>query len=336
MFFLTKFVSFLDMSGNSLSTNGSIPDAHFFFVGSLYPEYLSCYTSEPSSSIFSSFLITNICLCLPLSVFIMHHGHQQWQQMGSSSSAMSHSDCFIYHMVTMELISVLGCSVSCCGVYMKDLNMLAVGSYLVGFNWVGGILFHVLTCLERYLAVVHPITYLHLRSERGVRIRNVAIGCVWMFCCLGLVLAAFQVFTKVEICLLVVSLSTVSFCSVSVLWVLIHPSPGEKNKRKESIHQSKQKASNTIAAILGVLLVKFVFNIIWQVLVLTQGTNTCVILACCSWFNVPSNLVLPLLFLNRAGKFMCFKKIFKWRPEVKYPTSATRQQIKEDEGKTKE
>lgn len=301
------------MSGNSSSTNGSIPESHVFFVSPFYPKYLCCYTSGPSSNIFSSFLITNICLCLPLSVFILHHGHRQWHQMGSSSSAtMSHSDCFIYHMVTMELISVLGCSVSCCGIYVNDLDMLVVGSHAVGFNWVGGILFHVLTCLERYLAVVHPITYLHLKTERGVRVRNVAIGCVWLFCCIGLVLATFQVFTKVEICLLVFSLTTVSFCSVSVLWVLVRPSPGDNNTRKESVHQSKQKAFNTIAAILGVLLIKFVFNIVWQVLVLSQGTNICVLLNCCSWFNVPSNLVLPLLFLNRAGKLVCFK----WRPEV--------------------
>ncbi|KAJ4945170.1 hypothetical protein JOQ06_013706, partial [Pogonophryne albipinna] len=40
----------------------------------------------------------------------------------------------------------------------------------------GESLFHVLTCLERYLAVVRPIIYLRLRNVQGVRIRNISIG----------------------------------------------------------------------------------------------------------------------------------------------------------------
>lgn len=301
------------MSVNSSSSNEPLMESHLSFINSFYPAYLHCYTTGTSSIVYTSFLITHICLLLPLCSFILQHGHQQWQLNRSSCSAvvMSHSDCFMYHMVTMELISVVGCAVSCVSIYTRDFTMLTVGTYTVGFNWVGGIVFHVLICLERYLAVSHPITYLNLRNERGVRIRNVSAGLVWLFCFNSLVLATYQVFTCLEIVILVISLTTVSFCSVSVLWILIRPRPGDKTKDRERIHQSKQKAFNTIIAILGVLVVKFVFNITWEVLVLSAGNEPCVILTCCSWFNLPANLVLPLLFLNRAGKFMCIRNIFK-------------------------
>lgn len=308
-------VSVVDMLVNSSVSNESFLGLHHVSAEPSFPSYMHCYTSGTSAFIYSSFLITHICLLLPLCVFILAHGFQQWWRTGSSSSsaAVSHSDCFAYHMAAMQLVGVFGCAVCFSGIYGADMNITAAGNMTFCINWFGEMFFHVLTCLERYVAAVHPIAYRNLRNERGIRIRNTGAACVWPMCVIAVMVVMLKVFFYMDIFLLVLSLTAASFCSVSVLWVLIRPSPGTKRRGREAVDQSKQRAFNTIVAVFGAVVVRFIFNIIWEVVYLSQGTEACVILACCNWFNLPSSLVLPLLLLHRTGTFEYLKNIFKCR-----------------------
>lgn len=95
---------------------------------------------------------------------------------------------------------------------------------------MGQTLFHLLTCVERYLAVVYPITYLSLRKAQWVRIRNVTIICVWLMC--FVFTGPFCVKTKDPVrisasCVTFFTKFMISFCSLSVLCALNHPGPGE-------------------------------------------------------------------------------------------------------------
>ncbi|KAJ4918612.1 hypothetical protein JOQ06_027846 [Pogonophryne albipinna] len=160
----------------------------------------------------------------------------------SSSSATSHSDHFTYHSIFMQLNEFLGIALFFTGGFIGLRKMFDLGIALLIVPSVGKALFHLLTCVERYLAVVHPITYLGLRQGGGVRIRNLSIGCV----------------------------------CISVLYVLKRPGPGEVGGNRKRVDQSKQRAFYTIMAITGVILL--------------------------------SSLMLPLLFLHRAGKLQCCKQ----------------------------
>lgn len=295
------------MSTNFLSNESLHGPHHVHFI----PLYIDCYISGASSPVFVSYLITLICLLLPLSIFIIYHGHQQRQQRGSSSSAttINHFDCFMHHVVIIELIYVLGCTVCCCGIYRLNLSMIRVGDLTFSITWYGETCFHVLTCLERYLAVVHPVTYLSMRNERGVRIRNITTGCIWLFCFIELLLVALQMSLFLDMCLLVLSLTVVSFCSLAVLWVLIRPGPGNNGSGRKGINKSKRKAFITIVAILGVLVVRFIFNFTWELVFSSEKLKGCLILSWCTWFNLPSSLVLPLLFLHRTRKQAYLKRI---------------------------
>ncbi|PWA13915.1 hypothetical protein CCH79_00018526 [Gambusia affinis] len=129
----------------------------------------ACFIFGWTSVIFTTFSIANVLLLLPLSIIILCLALQKWRQNRSyfSSASMSHCDCFTYHTVAMEMIGVAGCIVSCCAVFMGNVKVMIIGKYLFFFKWYGEVLFHLLTCLERYMAVVHPITYLSLK--RGAR-----------------------------------------------------------------------------------------------------------------------------------------------------------------------
>ena len=302
-----------DMSvKSSSSSNDFFLHSNFSSNNNFVTSAIFCLISEPGLLIYTTFYVTSILLLLPVCVLVLYQGLQRWQQQRSTSTAaMSHSDNFTFHMVTMELVAVVGYTVVCCGIYMVHFKLLLVGIAMVTFTWYGEIFFNSLTCVERYLAVIHPIIYLSLKGERGVRIRNISIGCVWLLSICGTSLmssekVSFSTFFF-DICVLISCLTIIIFCSLSVLCVLIRPGPGEKGGDRERIDQSKRRAFYTIVAILGVLVVRFGWTLVWVVLFSVKRISECGTMAFGFWFNVPCSLLLPLLFLYRTGRVVCFK-----------------------------
>ncbi|KAK2863241.1 hypothetical protein Q5P01_002774 [Channa striata] len=276
-------------------------------------ENAGCVVFEPFSSLFTIFTVAITLVLVPLSIFVLYHGLQRRRQHRSSSmaSTSSHSDTFTYHLVSMEIICVIGCIISCCGVLGKNFQLQFVGTHLFSFTWYGETFIHLLTCVEHYLAVVHPITYLNLRKRRGIRVRNIIVGFIWLLCCGGTSLITLDDVTVVLMLgFLIFSLIIISFCSLSVLCVLIRPGPEKQGKDRATVDQSKQRAFYAILAILGVLLLRCGWNVVWAVLYMSNSEiNKCMVLMLEVWINLPSTLVLPLLFLQRAGVLACFKNV---------------------------
>lgn len=304
------------MSVNSSSSSNlplpTSPLSSNIFQIPIYLQIFSCYNSTAGAINITAFTITSILIFLPLYIFVLYLGLQQWQQQ-SSSKAMSHSKYFTFHMVIMELLNVLGSTLICCGIHTDLPQMIMVGIFLLSINLFGQMLFNLLTCVERYLAVVHPITYLRLRKAKGIRIRNITIGCVWLLCFAALGVLYVQDHVSIVVFLFsftALVIIVVSFCSLSVLCVLIRPGPGEGSRGRQQVDQSKLRAFYTLMAILGVLVLKFMGNIIGSVLYALPQLG--VIGRCSLWFStiwigLPSTLVLPFLFLQRAGKLLCCK-----------------------------
>ncbi|KAL4007507.1 hypothetical protein ACER0C_001359 [Sarotherodon galilaeus] len=294
------------MPTNLSFSNSSLFQPNHSLVISNHLIELNCFTTRPGSFILMAYLAFNILL-FPLCILILYHGLQQWWKKHCTSSAvvMSHSDSFTYHMAVMELICNLGCIFAIYGINSYDSSTIVVGFCLITFTWLGETFFHILTSVERYLAVVYPITYVTLKYER-VRIRNICIGCIWLLCCVGTALVVNMfVLLKVMFFLVVLCFIINSFCSLSVLYILIRPGPGEQGANRE--RSIKLRAFYTILAILGAQVVRFVGGLAWAVVNMSGGLNPCIVNTSNMWFNVPSSLVLPLLFLYREGKFLCCK-----------------------------
>lgn len=244
---------------------------------------------------------------VPLSIFILYLGHQQWRRQRSFTK-ISHIDIFTYHTLIIELIWVLGGFCYYYGAHIAVIDLTTAGYSISSMAFYGQVLFHTLTCVERYLAVVHPVIYLGLRNARGVKIRNISIGCVWMICILSIIVTfwSFPDLPFIQIfSLLVLALVVVSFCSLAVLRVLIRPGPGEESKDKML---AKQRAFITIAVITAVLWLWFAGFLI-AIVIYKSGLLSyeagCLLMASVGWLNLPFSLVLPLLYLYRAGKLRC-------------------------------
>lgn len=257
-----------------------------------------------------AFNVTRVVLLLPLSILVLYLGHQRWRQKRSFTTT-SHSDIFTFNTVAMELFWVLASALFICGFSAVIPELITMGVGLSSMSFYGQSFLHLLTYVERYLAVVHPITYRGLREARGVRIRNISIGCVWL---LSLALASLITLQLPGadaiflLCPLVFCLVVVSFCSLSVLRVLIRPVPGDGGRNKERVDQSKQKAVFTITAITGILWLwffGFLVSIALDASPLLSPSVGCVMRLTALWFSLPSSSVLPLMYLHRAGKPPC-------------------------------
>ncbi|XP_029382754.1 uncharacterized protein LOC115059243 [Echeneis naucrates] len=263
-----------------------------------------CMDHTEAVTIIVASIVCRVLLLLPLSSVVLYLGQQR-------SAAWSHSDVFTFHMAAMDLLYILGGVLFAGGLFYGVLVLVKLGLYFTSFVYPGQILFHTLTCVERYLAAAHPVAYLGLRQSGGVRIRNISIGCVWLLCLGWIPLAALsypQLPYIPYICLLTFSLVVSCFCSVCILRVLIRPGPGHMGGARVQVDQSKQRASYTVSVIMGVLGLWFCGFILCFALrssgLLDSGA-WCMLLASVNWLTLPSSLVLPLLFLQRAGKLRC-------------------------------
>lgn len=287
---------------NCSSPNNSLPA----FVCLHQCEQISLF-----SYTFATLIVALFTFFLPVYVFVLHLGFKQWRRRGYSTMAMSNFDFFTYHMVVFELLSILAYLCTCFDIMVQNMHLVIMGMVVSSVSLFGQLCLHLLTCLERHLAVVHPITYRNLKGERWVRGRNVTIIFVWLFS----ILMTINIFLLRDSSMFIMYLPAVfGLCLVlvsclSVLRVLMRSGPGEGNSGRQHVDQSKLKAFYVIVSVLVVLLLRFSLNFITGSLTLhVSPTVKCGLFAFGLWISMPSSLLMPLLYLQRKGKLMCFKK----------------------------
>ena len=251
----------------------------------------------------SIFAITKILLILPLCILVLFVGHQRWRRRRPGAT-LSHFDILTYHLVTIEILNVIGAILYCwiAYAYSPSVHIALIITFSVTFP--GQLFYQCLTCIDRYLAVVHPIIYLHLRNRNAVKIIYISSGFALLLCAAVFVVIHECAISLIQIplfSLLVLSLIVVSFCSLSVLHALKRPGPGEGG----GDNQFKQRAFYTTMAILAVLLLWFVGNLVGFALSISKAVDSCLPIAIGYFFSLPGNLVIPLLFLHRVGKLPC-------------------------------
>lgn len=291
-----------------MSTNSSF-DTHPLLLFNLSSTNSSttsgthCFTTTESVAAFAAFFFTQCVLILPISLVVFSFGLKRWFQgcFDSKPSTERHSDAFIYHMAALEIVVVPGSMLILYGLFQNQRNHMSSGYNIYGFGWYGETFFYLLTCIEHYLAVVHPVTYRNLQKERKIRIRNITAGCVWLFN-LGKVILALLGFYFYWFELFIIGFLLVSLCfsSLSVLSVLISLVVEEHGKKRNS-NRSKQKAYYTILVIQSVLLLRCVIGLTFVLYSNVDVGFDCFFLYTL-WLNLPCSLTLQLFFLQRMRK----------------------------------
>ncbi|XP_043072435.1 uracil nucleotide/cysteinyl leukotriene receptor-like [Puntigrus tetrazona] len=214
------------------------------------------------------------------------------------------SEFFILNMSVCEL----GCSLNSLFciliIFIQFSHLTTLTNFLRGLVITGSPLFHCLICVERYLAVVHPVTFLKFKP---LRYRVICCTVAWIItlgsclCCIFTVDHRYiyvWFFSLQYLLFFFIQL----FCLVAVLRALKQSGPGERGREKEVENHMKKRAFRIILITIVTMVVIYVpFTIVGFSVIVTQHNIMALFyfaLAC----NMLGCFVQPVHYLNHAGK----------------------------------
>lgn len=181
--------------------------------------------------------------------------------------------------------------------------------FSLGFMFVGRPLFTSCVCFERYLAVVHPVTFLKYKL---LRYRLAGTLTSWLTVLVGCIILTWvphQAICYVSFGMAFTWFPVQLFCCVETLRRLLRPRPGERNQESNGVNSSKQKAVRIIIIIAvsaALIYVPFLISIILLAYSLKEYSSKlfCII----TYIALVTGFIPPLLYINRAGKLQhCFQ-----------------------------
>ncbi|TWW66123.1 proteinase-activated receptor 3 [Takifugu flavidus] len=186
----------------------------------------------------------NMFLGIPANVMVLWLIHKN---KGDSST----SDIFILHLAVLD---VLFCLIP--PLELANIVFLTTSSTWYVLRFFYGIkdtspLFLSCICLDRYMAVVHPITFTELKDRQH---RAVLAAVVWVITlayaaakCVGNIVNFEKVFTA----MILAAFAFMVFCNIAILCALRQSGPG-----RDEMHPVKKRAFKMVLIILAII----VFN----------------------------------------------------------------------------
>jgi len=175
-------------------------------------------------------------------------------------------------------------------------------------------LFQCLICVERYLAVVHPVTFL---KYKPLRYRVICTVFVWpmglgssLFCMISFLSHNIYAFTCFFLVQFLLFLSIQLFCCLAVLRVLKQAGPGERGKEGEEENHTKRRAFYLILITTVTMVIIYAPFIVTGILYILTQQEVSVVYPISFICFILGGFVQPFLYLHRAGKLSCFCSSF--------------------------
>ncbi|XP_056587675.1 somatostatin receptor type 5-like [Triplophysa dalaica] len=267
-------------------------------------------TSGASTNIitYSFGQIGNLEICvysLSLLFGLPTHSYVIWLIMTGSKSRIA-SECFFLNLSACEIGICLDGLFFVLTKCVSVLSHLSV--FLQGLAITGRPLFECLICLERYLAVVHPVTFL---KYKPLRYRLMCSAAAWFIClcsclCCTLILTLYttEIYTCFYLQQFFFILSINLFCCVAVLRALKQSGPGERGREREREEENhmKKRAFYLIFITTVSMIITYVPYIILGISFILKTPFIYGF-----WFAglicfFVGGFVHPVLYLHRAGK----------------------------------
>ncbi|XP_051751893.1 hydroxycarboxylic acid receptor 2 [Ctenopharyngodon idella] len=189
--------------------------------------------------------VLNLVAGVPLNALVM------WQILKKKSEG-STSNIFIFNLSVLDAYFGLMTPVDLANrLYFSDDHIWYSVRFAYGLKDVTP-LFLTCICLDRYVAVVHPILFTGIRDNRiRIGISIVVWGLILAYsltkCFLG-VLSVNEVFS----CVILAAFFIMVFCNLSIIWVLRKSVAG-----KEVMNPIKKRAFNMVTIVLAIIVVNY-------------------------------------------------------------------------------
>lgn len=208
----------------------------------------------------------------------------------------------------MELLSCIECAIEILNEFIfMTYNLLLVTGFTFSLSWTGRSLIQTCICIEQYVAVLHPVTFL---KYKGINYRTTAIVAARLIASgYGLYEVYFLTFTSAIFnSAFIVAVAVISFCCVSVLCALKHPGPGDTHITAQAgrhiRNQQKKNAFNVIFSALLIILLTYVpqgFLSIFTVIKIHWVLLSCNVVPFMTSLSMLSLIITPLLKMYKEG-----------------------------------
>ncbi|XP_073809581.1 G-protein coupled receptor 35-like [Danio rerio] len=277
------------MSNTSASLlNSSISGWH----RPLWYQYEACAEAPHWFIFYFSVKIVNLFAGFPMNALVM------WQILKKKSEG-STSDIFIFNLSVLDAYFGLMTPVDMVNrLYFNDPTIWYSQRFAYGLKDTTP-LFLTCICLDRYVAVVHPILFTGTR-DTGIRIgiSMVVWGLILAYsltkCILG-ILSVNEVFSG----LILSAFSIMVFCNLSIIWVLRKSVAG-----KEVMNPVKKKAFKMVMTVLAIIIVNYLPPVALMPFASTYSFVTLhckVLLAVFSIMDL-SCTIEPLLYISKMDQ----------------------------------
>ncbi len=189
--------------------------------------------------------------------------------------------------------------------HCSNCKTVALGFGL--FLLVGRPLFQTCICVERYLGVLHPVTFLKFKPIK-YRIIISVIGWILIICsCLLTTMGVVDIFDLLLPQYLVFFIMEMFTC-LMVLKALRRPGPGDDVKQRDGVNRDKVKAFRIIQIVLVSSLLTYGPVVISLLLYYVLDYKTFLVCwSSCFCSGIMLGFVQPLLYLKRVSKVcLCF------------------------------
>ncbi|XP_052443613.1 G-protein coupled receptor 4-like [Carassius gibelio] len=234
------------------------------------------------------------------------HSYVIWLIITGAGSGVA-LEFFNLNMAVCEIGICIFCFVDSMAIWFSYLKI--VSNFIQGLGITGRSLFLCLMCLERYLAVVHPVTFLKYKPLRYRVICSTVVciltlgSCLFsMFILMALNTTAHTWFFTVQFALF---FSIQLFCLVAVLRALKQSGPGDRAREKEEENNMKRKAFHLILITsLNTIFINVPFFILALFRFVTKQNSLELRIAALICYSL-GGFVQPVLYLHRIGKLSC-------------------------------
>ncbi|XDV38345.1 hypothetical protein PO909_007784 [Leuciscus waleckii] len=233
------------------------------------------------------------------------HSYIIWLIITGAGSGVA-SEFFILNLSVCEIGNCLDLLFFVLVNWISDLQPLA--NFLLGLSIAGRPLFQCVMCVERYLAVVHPVTFLKFKP---LRYRVICCTAAWIIilgsclcCMITLMLNNINGHTWFFMMQFLLVFSIQLFCLVAVLRALKQSGPGERGRKREEENYTKRRAFYIILITTVNIVFAYVPIIIAGVFIILINQYIWTFWAPVICFAL-AGFVHPVLYLHRMGKLSC-------------------------------
>jgi hypothetical protein len=231
---------------------------------------------------------------------------------GSLSGGLKPTKVFPINLFAVELVFCVSSLLLMVSSFIENDMFQQAHTFIFGLSWTCRPLLQSCICVERYLAVVHPVAFLKYRRRRY------RVASSTLFWVLSLTLScsftlmdyeAIEHYVLISVyCLGVV---IISLCSFFILRVLKQPGPGEVEggrvgeKKQRTTDPQKMKAFGIVLTNLVMILTSSISVVVGVTTMSSSLDITCNVTFMLLIVNIFSVMISPLMHLYREGRLLC-------------------------------